>query len=407
MDNEKAYQYWLHSVDGIGMKTITLLSSHIGRASDVYRLSAKELKWFLNESQLLKLEQKRRSWDITGEFARLKAKGITFVPYGDNKYPEKLKNLSAPPASLYIKGTLPDPTLPAVALIGTRKCSGYGASMAKRLGLALAKAQIEVISGMARGIDGIGQKAVSETGGRTFAVLGCGVDVIYPEENAPLYRQIVENGGIISEYSPGTAARSALFPPRNRLISGLADAVIVVEARDKSGTMITVDMALEQGKDIYSLPGRATDPLSVGCNRLIKQGASPVVSVEEFVAEILSESKRKLSSEVISLKKRRQTKGGTKNTASEDRTMVDSDNDTLLFSQETLGFEGDEEVLTTMNSDEQAVWAGLDYTPRSLGFIAELCPQIGYQALLSILIKLCLKGVVMQMGTGNYCRAVK
>ena len=146
-----------------------------------------------------------------------------------------------------------------------------------------------MISGMARGIDGIGQTAALKEGGYSLGVLGCGVDICYPRENKELYEMLLASGGVCSEYPPGTGPRGILFPPRNRIISGLSDAVLVVEAREKSGTLITVDMALEQGREVYALPGRATDPLSGGCNRLIGQGAGLVSSPEEILGEILKE----------------------------------------------------------------------------------------------------------------------
>jgi DNA processing protein len=265
--------------------------------------------------------------------------------------------------------------MPAVALIGARKCSGYGAAMAKLLGQVLAERGIAVVSGMARGVDGIGQKAACEAGGVTFAVLGCGVDVIYPAENKELYRQILTCGGIISEYIPGTAARPSLFPPRNRIISGLADVVVVVEAGEKSGTMITVDMALEQGREVYALPGRLVDRLSSGCNQLIKHGAGMVLSLEEFADDILAEWQSRQVAEVSASTKRSRA---------------------ALPANATIA-KGE------LDKEEKAVLAVLDYTPVSLEQIGLLCPQLTYERLLKVLIGFCLKGVACQMGAGNYC----
>jgi DNA processing protein len=278
MGAEMAYLYWLHSLEGVGSKTIKLLQKCAGSAEAIFGMAERDLRWFLSEQQLAVLLDSRQRWDIEGEYEKLARKGISFIPYGYKGYPDRLASIADPPAALFVKGSLPPATLPAVGLIGARKCSGYGAAMAKLMGEVLAQRGIAVISGMARGIDGIGQKAVCEAQGTTFAVLGCGVDVVYPSESAGLYQQIIACGGIISEYVPGTAARPALFPPRNRIISGLAEAVVVIEAGEKSGTMITVDMALEQGREVYALPGRLVDRLSSGCNRLIKQGAVMILS---------------------------------------------------------------------------------------------------------------------------------
>jgi DNA processing protein len=325
---------------------------------------------------LTELVNSRENWDIKGEYEKLGQSGIYFYPYGETGYPEKLLTIPDPPAALFVKGKLPEQALPAVAIIGTRKCSGYGSAMAKELGEVMAGRGIQVISGMARGIDGIGQRAVCEAGGDTFAVLGCGVDVIYPPENRKLYEQILIRGGIISEYIPGTTAKSSLFPPRNRIISGLTDAVVVIEAKEKSGTMITVDMALEQGREVYAMPGRLVDGLSAGCNSLLKQGAGLIISIEEFTNEILAETKRRIADEVITLKKAKAPPDGPIRLTAESQ----------------------------FTNEEKQVYSCLDYTPASLDKIREQCPQISYDKLLKILIGFCLKGFAQQMGAGSYCK---
>lgn len=202
------------------------------------------------------------------------------------EYPGRLRRIPDPPKCLYVKGRLPDDNRPSVAMIGARDCSAYGRSVALWLGKRLGEAGVQVISGMARGIDGIGQEAALDAGGSSFGVLGCGVDICYPAQNRRLYEKLCAAGGILSEYEPGTPPKSWNFPPRNRIVSGLADIVVVVEARVKSGTFITVDMALEQGKEVYVVPGRITDSLSTGCNQLIKMGAGILLDVEEFLEEL-------------------------------------------------------------------------------------------------------------------------
>ncbi len=185
------------------------------------------------------------------------------------------ENLAPPP--------FPGLESPAAAVIGARLASGYGREQARRFSYRMASRGITIISGMARGIDGIAQTAALDAGGRSYAVLGCGVDICYPEENRSLYDRLLQQGGILSEYPPGTPPEARLFPLRNRIISGLADAVLVIEARKKSGTLITVDMALEQGRDVFALPGRVSDSLSDGCNRLIRQGAAPATCPEDLL----------------------------------------------------------------------------------------------------------------------------
>lgn len=211
----------------------------------------------------------------------------------DREYPRRLLEIPQAPKQLYVRGKLPEEGVPSVAVIGARDCSYYGQEVAKRLGRLFGENGIQVISGMARGIDGIGQQAALQAGGSSFAVLGCGADICYPRQNQDLYDRLCKQGGVISEYEWGTPPRAGYFPPRNRIVSGLADAVIVVEARKKSGTLITVDMALEQGKEVYAVPGRLVDDLSSGCNYLIKNGAGILLDMEEFMEELWKQYRMK------------------------------------------------------------------------------------------------------------------
>lgn len=214
------------------------------------------------------------------------AAGIRRIRQGDREYPERLREIPRPPKEIYVLGEMPEERTPTVAIIGARDCSEYGSYVASVLGAALGRSGVQVVSGMARGIDGIGQEAALDAGGKAYAVLGSGVDVCYPAKNRTLYDKLRERGGILSEYPPGTPPLPGYFPARNRIVSGLADAVVVVEAREKSGTLITVDMALEQGREVYVVPGRVTDPLSVGCNRLMKLGAGILLNTEDFLEEL-------------------------------------------------------------------------------------------------------------------------
>ena len=195
------------------------------------------------------------------------------VKKGTIHYPQRLLQIHNPPKCLYVRGRLPDEKKPAVAIVGARKCSSYGKEMAQWFAGELAGAGVQIISGMARGVDGIAQRAALAASGESFGVLGCGTDVCYPKENKDLYELLQKQGGILSEYVNGTQPLPGLFPARNRIISALADIVLIIEAKEQSGTLITADYALEQGKDVYVLPGRLTDALSMGCNRLIAQGA--------------------------------------------------------------------------------------------------------------------------------------
>ena len=216
-------------------------------------------------------------------FDRLLASGISLITYDHPKYPVKLKEIETPPYALYVKGALPEEKRPSAAIVGARKCTPYGEQMALSYGEAFAKMGISVISGMARGIDGAGQRGALNGGGNTYGVLGCGVDICYPRDHMGLYMDIQKQGGLVSEQPPGTPPLPMYFPARNRIISGLSDVILVMEAKEKSGSLITADLALEQGKDVFALPGPVTSPLSQGCHRLIAQGAGILISPEELM----------------------------------------------------------------------------------------------------------------------------
>lgn len=214
----------------------------------------------------------------------MKTEKIKMTKPGDKDYPKGLLNIEKKPAVLYYIGNLPRADVPAVAMVGARACSGYGRRFARKISKELSDEGVQVISGMARGIDTQSQQGALEGATPTFAILGCGVDVCYPEENQKLYESILEQGGgIISEYPPGDQPLPWHFPQRNRIISGLSDVIVIVEAKQKSGSLITVEWALEQGKDVMAFPGRLDDPLSEGCNRLIKAGAGIVTGVEDIL----------------------------------------------------------------------------------------------------------------------------
>ncbi|QOV19828.1 DNA-protecting protein DprA [Blautia liquoris] len=201
------------------------------------------------------------------------AKHYEYIKIEDPRYPMRLKMIPKRPGGLYVKGELPGDDLPSVAIAGARACSSYGKQQAFEFAKVLAGQGVQIISGLAYGIDASAHEGALAAGGKTFAVLGCGVDICYPKENYPVYRRMIESGGVLSEFAPGSAPKPWHFPIRNRLISGLADAVLIAEAREKSGSLITADYALDQGKTVFALPGRVSDALSKGCNYLLYQGA--------------------------------------------------------------------------------------------------------------------------------------
>jgi DNA processing protein len=213
--------------------------------------------------------------------------GIRRIGYDDPTYPQRLKPYPGMPKLLYVLGSLPKDDSPTAAIVGARQCSVYGRMQAFRYAKCLSEAGVQIISGLAYGIDAEAHKGALEGAAPTFAVLGSGVDVCYPSSNLPLYRRIQrEGGGILSEFEPGVKARNYHFPIRNRIISALADILLVVEAKDKSGSLITARYALDQGKSVYALPGSVTEELSLGCHKLIYDGAGIAYSPEILLEEL-------------------------------------------------------------------------------------------------------------------------
>lgn len=286
MDERELYACWLAHIPDLGNKTIKKLAEYAGGEKEIYRLAAKEAEKILSPKKLERFLLWQRKQEPKRLWEELEKRKIRFAPFFSKEYPERLKNIPDAPYALFFRGEPEKMPERLVAVIGARECSSYGSFLAEHIGRKLAQKGTGVVSGLARGIDGITQKAAVLAGGFTAGVLGCGVDVCYPAENRSLYESCAKQGLLVSEYPPGTRPLAWRFPPRNRLISGLSDAVVVVEAREKSGTFITVDMALEQGREIFVVPGRITDPLSRGCNRLIGQGASVFSSVEELLESL-------------------------------------------------------------------------------------------------------------------------
>ncbi len=272
--------FFLSTRQGIGRKTLQRLTGFFGSVEAVCGASGDELRKVggITEKCVERILDRGEREQSAERWRKMREDGIRYQSYFCGPYPEKLRNLFDYPIHIFIRGQLPDPARLSIAVVGARECSYYGRDMARMFGYRLAEAGVNVISGMARGVDGWAHQGALESGGSTVAVLGCGVDVCYPAEHQRLYESIAKRGGILSEYPPGVKAKPCFFPLRNRLISGLSDGILVVEAKERSGSLITADAALEQGKDVFVIPGRIGDELSVGCNRLIRQGAVPVLA---------------------------------------------------------------------------------------------------------------------------------
>lgn len=230
----------------------------------------------------------RSSFDESAFRASLAARELRFVGRSENGYPRLLRELHDPPPGLFLRGA-PDVRLlglPAVAMVGARACSSYGSQVARMLGRELAAAGLVVVSGLARGVDGEAHRGALEAGGSTVAVLGCGIDRDYPAAHAQLAGRVCERGLVVSEYAPGVEPAPWRFPARNRIIAGLSVATIVVEARARSGALISADFALEAGREVFAVPGEITSALSSGTNALLRLGATPLTSVDDVLESL-------------------------------------------------------------------------------------------------------------------------
>lgn len=278
------YEFWLCGIPGIGAKKLLRLRQEFPAAEEIFTASADSLKKVsgITQRDVHNIVESRKKYNSGYWKKKLGEYGMQCAGMFSYAYPEGCRHLYQPPKRLFYIGRLPEEQY-RVAVVGARDCSLYGRETARAFSAHLASCGVAVISGMARGIDGWAHQGALEGGGTTYAVLGNGAEICYPKEHERLYHSIVRRGGIISEYPPGTEARPSFFPMRNRIISALSDGVLVVEARAKSGSLITADLALEQGKEVFVIPGRAGDALSEGCNNLIKQGACLVTEPEEIL----------------------------------------------------------------------------------------------------------------------------
>jgi DNA processing protein len=290
MVDEKEYAPWLAlaRVKGLGCASFKRVAEHFGDPTRVFYVSERELTRVpgLDKSAIDGLRNFSEWDDVRKELRRAVEFGSRILPFNAPNYPARLRLIPDPPPFVYVRGEVRAEDEKAVAVVGSRSASDYGVRITRDLCQGLASLGFTVVSGMARGIDGEAHESTLEAGGRTIAVLGSGVDVAYPPEHEGLYRRICESGAILSELPMGTPPFSYNFPSRNRLISGLSLGVVVVEATEKSGSLITAGMALEQGREVFAVPGEAGASRSRGTHRLIRQGAKLVESVEDIVEEI-------------------------------------------------------------------------------------------------------------------------
>lgn len=360
MEEMEKYWLWLCSVRGLYHSHISQLIKFYKTPRAVYEASGTSMKIWREKGALWvdRLTVFRKSYSAEAVCHRVRTKRIEFISCQAPGFPGRLKAIRECPFGLFYRGNLPSDTAPSIAVVGARNCSAYGKAMAGEIGGMLANAGAQVISGLAAGIDSQAQKGAVMSGGASYGVLGSGPDLCYPRENQYLYEMLPEKGGILSEFPPGTPPLPGHFPMRNRIISGLADSVVVVEARERSGSLITADLALEQGRDVYAVPGRCLDALSLGCNRLIDQGAGVVVSVKGLLEALHLDGKTEKKE-----------------------------------SKHELG----------LAPEEKRVYSNLDLLPKGLEELAR-ASDLPVKSLGGILLRLQLRGLAQEVSKNHYAR---
>ena len=288
--NYSILKYWiaLKSIPGVGNITFLALMDKFGSISDIFTAPLSELRAIPGISQNTATAIAGfKNWDkVKEELELLDKNKINVITCQDKLYPVKLLNIYDRPPLIYVRGNLKNEDI-NIAIVGSRMASTYGKYTTEKISRELALKGLTIVSGMARGIDSTAHRGAITAHGRTIAVLGSGLDVIYPPENKKLFDDIIQNGAVISEFPPGTPPLSANFPTRNRIISGMSYGVVIVEAGEKSGSLITARLALEQGREVFAVPGSIDSAGSRGTNKLIKQGAILIENIDDILEEIM------------------------------------------------------------------------------------------------------------------------
>ena len=278
--------YWVgfNMVKGIGAVRFRALLEAFGSAEAAWNASPVALSDAgLSQKVVENFQRVRKGVSLEQVAERIHSLDVQVITWDDPAYPRHLKEIDQPPPVLYVRGRLQPEDDWAVAIVGTRKVTAYGRQVAEEVAATLASSGVTIVSGLARGVDSIAHQAALNAGGRSLAVLGNGVDLVYPPENRKLAAQLVEHGALVSDYPLGTQPDGINFPPRNRIISGLSIAVIIVEAGLTSGALITATFAAEQGRDVFAVPGNINAPQSQGTNRLIRDGAQPLLTPQDVL----------------------------------------------------------------------------------------------------------------------------
>jgi DNA processing protein len=358
--DDRAYWLGFHLIPNIGAARIARLIESFGsiRAAWEGNLAAFR-EAGMNEKAASALVDHRAKIDLEREWERVQRAGASMLTLEDDAYPRLLREIPSPPPVIYIKGEMLPEDETAIGVVGTRRATRYGLEMTRRLSSGLASSGIVIVSGLARGVDGIAHAEALDAGGRTLAVLGCGVDHLYPPEHRKLSERIIEHGALISEFPIGTKPEARNFPIRNRLISGLSIGVLVIEAPRKSGALITSTFAADQGRTVFAVPGSAMSTSSEGTNQLLRDGAVLTASVDDVLEEL------NLERRYAAMENRR--------------------------------------LLPDATGDEQDVLKTLDGEPRHIDEIA-IDTGINISQLSAMLLQMQLKGLVRDVGGQHYAR---
>ena len=282
-------KYWIgfSRIPGIGKARISQLRGRFASLEDAWNAPVSELKQAgLDSRSLNAIVALRPRISLDEEMEKLERYKVKALTCEDPSYPPRLKEIYDYPPVLYIRGSLLPRDDPYLAVVGTRKPTTYGRQVTEEIVADLARSKITIVSGLARGIDSIAHRAALDSGGETIAVFASGLDIVYPADNVKLAQAIIEHGAVVSEYPPGVRPKADNFPLRNRIMSGLSLGVLVVEAGERSGALITAHQAVEQNRDVFAIPGSVLSPSSRGCNRLIQEGAKLVSSCNDILEEL-------------------------------------------------------------------------------------------------------------------------
>jgi DNA processing protein len=358
--DERAYWLGFHLIPNVGAARIARSIERFGSLDVAWQASESELRDAgMNDRAARALVDHRAKIDLEREWERVVRAGASILTLADDGYPRLLREIPSPPPVLYIKGEILPDDETAIGIVGTRRVTRYGREMTRRMSTGLASSGVVVVSGLARGVDGIAHTEAIDAGGRTLAVLGCGVDQIYPPEHRKLSERVIEHGALVSEFPIGTRPEARNFPIRNRLISGLSLGVLVVEAPQRSGALITSTCAADQGRTVFAVPGSAMSSASEGTNQLLRDGAALAADVDDILQELNLE--------------RRQA-------AMETRRL-----------------------LPDATGEEQRVLQLLDGDPRHIDEIA-IDTGINISQLSAMLLQMQLKGLVRDTGGQHYAR---